>query len=46
MEKTANLLGISLWELASYAGERTEERFLGTTVVTKQRIKLAMEMFS
>ena len=45
MEKTAQLLGISLWELASYAGQRMEDSDLEKTISTKQRIKLAMEMF-
>ncbi|MFH1608326.1 MAG: hypothetical protein ABIA78_04300 [archaeon] len=46
MEKTASLLGITMFELASYAGEReiadTPE---SNTLGVKQRIKLAMEMF-
>jgi predicted RNA-binding protein len=46
MEQTANLLGITLFELAGYAGQKQiydipESRTLGV----KQRIKLAMEMF-
>lgn len=45
MEKTAKLLGVSLWELASYAGQRMEDSDLEKTVSTKQRIKLAMEFF-
>jgi len=46
MEKTARLLGISIWELASYAGQKdiANEDF-GKTINTKQRIKLALEMF-
>lgn len=46
MEKTAKLLGITLWELASYAGEREMPyEKLGSTVDVKSRIKLAMNMF-
>jgi hypothetical protein len=46
MEKTAKLLGVTLFELASYAGEKVaadvpESR----TIDVKSRIKLAMEMF-
>jgi len=46
MEKTANLLGITLYELAGYSGERTinEIRPANPTDV-KSRIKLAMELF-
>jgi len=46
MENTANLLGITMFELASYAGQKgisdtPESRTLGV----KQRIKLATEIF-
>ena len=46
MEQTAKLLGITLFELAGYAGQKQihdipESRTLGV----KQRIKLAMEIF-
>ena len=47
MEKTANLLGITMFELASYAGQR--EQVLEVPMVkgidVKSRIKLAMDMF-
>lgn len=46
MEKTAKLLGITLWELANYAGSRVDERSLAKTINTKQRLMLAMGMFS
>lgn len=46
MEKTAKLLGISLWELANYSGERISDQDLGRTISVKQRIKLAMDLFS
>lgn len=46
MEKTAKLLGISLWELASYAGQSVQDIDLGRTINTKERIKLAMDMFT
>lgn len=46
MEKTADLLGVSLYELADYAGKTgipdVPENY---TMNTKSRIKLAMEMF-
>jgi hypothetical protein len=46
MEKTAKLLGISLWELAGYAGQKDMDgQDFGRTLNAKQRIKLAMEMF-
>jgi len=47
MEKTAKLLGITLFELASYAGQK--EQVVETPVIkgvdVKSRINLAMEMF-
>ena len=47
MEKTAHLLGITMFELASYAGQREQiseaPMIKGTDV--KSRIKLAMNMF-
>jgi hypothetical protein len=46
MEQTANLLGVSLYDLAEYAGKTgipdVPENY---TMNTKARIKLAMEMF-
>ena len=48
MEKTAKLLGISMWELASYTGYKNiseEERELSETEQVKVRIKTALEMF-
>jgi hypothetical protein len=46
MEKTANLLGISLFELASYAGAKEGSDVPeSVTISEKQRIKFAMEMF-
>jgi len=45
LEKTANLLGISQWELAGYAGQRDYEKSESRTLSAKERIKLAMEMF-
>lgn len=46
MEQTANLLGVTLYELADYVGKTgisdvPENKTMGT----KERIKLAMEMF-
>lgn len=47
MEKTAHLLGVSLFELANYAGQKGEaaEAPLTQTMDVKQRIKIAMDMF-
>jgi len=46
MEKTAELLGISMYELADYAGQTgISDVLLGKTLDTKDRIKLAMDMF-
>ncbi len=46
METTAKLLGISLFELASYAGEKEASDIPESkTINVESRIKLAMEMF-
>jgi hypothetical protein len=47
MEQTANLLGITLFELASYSGQRPEisDVSINKTIDVKKRVKLAMEMF-
>ncbi len=47
MEKTASLLGITMFDLASYAGQKEEisEQKEAKTLSVKQRIKTAMEMF-
>ncbi len=47
MEQTANLLGITLFELASYAGQKPEgyEVPLTKTLDVKSRIKTAMDLF-
>lgn len=47
MEKTAHLLGVSLYDLASYAGQKPEtyEVPLTRTLDVKSRIKLAEDMF-
>ncbi len=46
MEKTADLLGITLFELASYAGQKEESELpQAKTIDVKARIKLAMEFF-
>ena len=46
MEKTAKLLGITMWDLASYSGQTgiSDVKF-GKTLDAKARIKLAMEFF-
>lgn len=47
MEQTAKLLGISVWELASYAGQNAEisETDLQLTQDVRTRIKLATDIF-
>ncbi len=46
MEKTASLLGITMFELASYAGQKPDDSVsLTKTIDVKSRIKTAMEMF-
>jgi len=46
MEKTAKLLGISMWELANYAGQTgISNVHEGKTLNVISRIKLAEEMF-
>ncbi len=46
LEKTAKLLGITLWELSNYAGQTgIADVKLGKTLNIKNRIKLALEMF-
>jgi len=46
MEKTANLLGITMFELASYAGQKQEMGVpLGQTLDVKSRIKIAEDIF-
>jgi hypothetical protein len=46
MEKTAKILGISLWELAEYAGRtRVGDVNLSVTLPIKQRIKYVEEIF-
>jgi len=46
MQQTAKLLGISIWELAEYAGQTgISDVDLSITLPIKQRIKQAEEMF-
>jgi hypothetical protein len=46
MEKTASLLGITMFELASYAGQRPDGNIsLSNTIDIKSRIKTAEDMF-
>lgn len=46
MQKTASLLGISLWELAEYAGQANiSEMPLTMTMDIKKRLNRAMELF-
>ncbi len=49
MERTASLLGITMYELANYIGRRdfdNQELDLSKEVKIKTRVKTAMEMFS
>ena len=46
MEKTAKLLGVTLFDIANYIGQRPEENeFKEKGLSTKQRVKLAMDLF-
>ncbi len=47
METTASLLGITMFELASYAGQKqvVDEEKEEKTISAKERVKIAMEMF-
>ena len=46
MEKTASLLGVTMFELAEYAGQTgISDVPLAKTGGVKKRINLAMEMF-
>lgn len=46
MEQTAKLLGITIWELAEYAGQTgISDVDLSITMPIKQRIKQALEIF-
>jgi len=46
MEKTASLLGITMFELASFAGQKPDENVsLTKTIDVKSRIKTALDMF-
>lgn len=46
MEKTAKILGVSLWELAEYAGRtRVGDVNLGVTMPIRERIKLVEGVF-
>lgn len=46
MEKTAKLLGITMWDLAGYSGQTgISDVNYGKTMDAKSRIKIAMEIF-
>jgi len=46
MERTARLLGVTLYELASYAGEKESPKIPETKAIdVKTRVKTAMEIF-
>ncbi|MBU3906735.1 MAG: hypothetical protein KKA64_00620 [Nanoarchaeota archaeon] len=47
LEQTAKILGISVWDLSSYIGQKGEISDIpfGKTLDVKDRIKIAMEMF-
>jgi len=46
MEKTAKLLGITLWELAEYAGQKIHDAELSITLEPRERIEMAEEFFT
>ncbi len=47
MEKTANLLGVSVWELGEYVGKTgISEVKLNKTVTIKERVGTALNLFS
>jgi hypothetical protein len=46
MENTARLLGISIWELAEYAGQSVSDIHLTNTLDIKTRLENAKELFS
>ena len=46
MEQTARLLGISIWELAEYSGQKgISDVNLTITMSPKQRIKIVEDIF-
>ena len=45
MERTSKLLGVTMFELASYAGQRTDDFPKTQTQDIRQRIKVAEDMF-
>ena len=46
MEKTAKILGISIWELAEYAGKTgVANQNLGITLPIQKRVKITREIF-
>ena len=45
IRQTADLLGISIWELAEYAGKRQERTNLIISRDEKERIKIAIDLF-
>ena len=44
--RTAELLGVSQWELTQYAGQKNSDQKEGFTINTRTRAKMAMEFFS
>lgn len=45
-EQTADLLGVSLWELSSYIGQSSvNEAKIGSSMPVRERIKIAEEIF-
>ncbi len=46
MRQTADLLGISIWELAEYAGKKQERTNLIISLDEKERIKIASDLFT
>lgn len=47
LEQTAKILGVSIWELSDYIGQKTSAETKETkTMDTKKRARMAMEFFS
>ena len=45
MEQTAKILGVTVWELSEYAGQKQQETGFTTTMPIRQRIKIVEEVF-
>jgi len=45
MEQTAKILGITIWELSEYTGQKQQESGFTTTMPLRERLKIAEEVF-